>query len=133
MCPPPHSTPPHSTPPLLWRVRRETAGTSSSKYGHAKGVVGLADDGTGFWLVHSVPAFPSLAAPRVYAPYPSSGVRNGQAMLCVSLNATSIEVRARGGGWGWRRVEGEGWEPHAAFVFLLAHSYGGPCGPCVCE
>ncbi|EFX90243.1 hypothetical protein DAPPUDRAFT_39768 [Daphnia pulex] len=64
-------------------------GTSSETSAHAKGVVAF-DGQSGFWLVHSVPRFPP--APDGGPPgtkgnysYPTTGLRYGQTMLCVSL------------------------------------------------
>ena len=64
-------------------------GTSSATAAHAKGVVAF-DGQSGFWLVHSVPRFPP--APDGGPPgtkgnysYPTTGLRYGQTMLCVSL------------------------------------------------
>nr|CAH0105406.1 unnamed protein product [Daphnia galeata] len=64
-------------------------GTSSETAAHAKGVVAF-DGQSGFWLVHSVPRFPP--APNDGPPgtkgnylYPTTGLRYGQTMLCVSL------------------------------------------------
>lgn len=64
-------------------------GTSSETSAHAKGVVAF-DGQSGFWLVHSVPRFPP--APGDGPPgtkgnysYPTTGLRYGQTMLCVSL------------------------------------------------
>ncbi|KAM9384478.1 deoxyribonuclease-2-beta isoform 3-T3 [Pholidichthys leucotaenia] len=50
-------------------------------YGHTKGVL-LFDRSQGFWLLHSVPHFPSFPE-RGYL-YPSSGKVNGQTALCVT-------------------------------------------------
>ncbi|VDM48869.1 unnamed protein product [Toxocara canis] len=53
--------------------------------GHAKGVVVFNGD-SGFWLIHSVPNFPAI---RQYL-YPSSGLRNGQSFLCISMKTDSL-------------------------------------------
>ncbi|KHN88938.1 Cell-death-related nuclease 7 [Toxocara canis] len=57
--------------------------------GHAKGVVVFNGD-SGFWLIHSVPNFP---ATRQYL-YPSSGLRNGQSFLCISMKTDSLSSLA---------------------------------------
>ncbi|XP_075758511.1 deoxyribonuclease-2-alpha [Pelodiscus sinensis] len=54
--------------------------SSSSSRGHTKGVV-LLDRHQGFWLRHSTPHFPPLAA---YA-WPHSALHNGQSFLCVTF------------------------------------------------
>ncbi|XP_059352361.1 deoxyribonuclease-2-alpha-like isoform X2 [Daphnia carinata] len=65
-------------------------GTSSELAAHAKGVVAF-DGQSGFWLVHSVPRFPSAPGgdrspeTRTNYSYPANGLRYGQTMLCVSL------------------------------------------------
>ncbi|CAN9500367.1 unnamed protein product [Ophioblennius macclurei] len=50
-------------------------------YGHTKGVL-LFDRSQGFWLLHSIPHFPSF--PEKGYIYPSSGKVNGQTALCVT-------------------------------------------------
>uniref|UniRef100_A0A224XVG7 Putative deoxyribonuclease ii n=1 Tax=Panstrongylus lignarius TaxID=156445 RepID=A0A224XVG7_9HEMI len=57
-------------------------------YGHTKGVIG-ADENNGFWLIHSVPHFPSLN--HEYS-YPQSGHKNGQSMLCISFLKDQIDT-----------------------------------------
>nr|XP_045617204.1 deoxyribonuclease-2-alpha-like isoform X2 [Procambarus clarkii] len=59
-------------------------GTKSFTKGHTKGVVVMTAQG-GFWLVHSVPKYPP--PPEDGYTYPSSAVRYGQTMLCISLSS----------------------------------------------
>ncbi|VDO31093.1 Uncharacterized protein BM_BM17983 [Brugia malayi] len=56
---------------------------------HAKGVAVFGNT-SGFWLVHSVPKFPSL---KRYS-YAENGQTYGQSFLCVTLKTTSIKVFA---------------------------------------
>uniref|UniRef100_A0A914WQT2 Deoxyribonuclease II n=1 Tax=Plectus sambesii TaxID=2011161 RepID=A0A914WQT2_9BILA len=58
---------------------------SDSYRGHTKGVL-LFDSSAGYWLMHSVPQFPS----RDTYSYPESGRRNGQSILCVSFSTSSL-------------------------------------------
>ncbi|KAK9498869.1 hypothetical protein O3M35_003424 [Rhynocoris fuscipes] len=60
---------------------------SKESFGHTKGVMAANKNG-GFWLIHSVPAFPSVA--EKYS-YPERGHRNGQSMLCITLPANQID------------------------------------------
>jgi len=54
---------------------------------HAKGV--LASNGkTGFWLLHSVPAFPDLSLSKYDW---NASTIYGQSMLCISLSATQVD------------------------------------------
>nr|CDP91568.1 BMA-CRN-7 [Brugia malayi] len=53
---------------------------------HAKGVAVFGNT-SGFWLVHSVPKFPSL---KRYS-YAENGQTYGQSFLCVTLKTTSIK------------------------------------------
>lgn len=55
--------------------------------GHTKGIV-VADEHSGFWLVHSVPKYPDYSA--TYS-YPHSGRHYGQSFLCISVNSTEID------------------------------------------
>lgn len=57
--------------------------------GHSKGVV-VTDGNTGFWLIHSVPKFPSeLQQPYQY---PSTGKVYGQSFLCITVNVDQMEL-----------------------------------------
>uniref|UniRef100_A0A1A9WCM8 Uncharacterized protein n=1 Tax=Glossina brevipalpis TaxID=37001 RepID=A0A1A9WCM8_9MUSC len=61
-------------------------GTVKSGGAHAKGV--LATDGvTGFWLIHSVPKFPTIP---LYS-YPATGAIYGQSFLCITFSASEME------------------------------------------
>ena len=62
-------------------------GDSSRKYGHTKGFV-LSDGTLGFWLVHSVPKFPSC--PEKYQ-FPKSGWKYGQIFMCVSIKDSNLD------------------------------------------
>ena len=59
-------------------------GNTSFTDGHTKGVVGF-NEKNGFWLVHSVPKFPTA---DVYG-YPHTGRRYGQSFLCISLGTVA--------------------------------------------
>jgi len=62
-------------------------GTTSSTYGHTKGVLGF--DGTsGFWLVQSTPRWPPLKA-NGYA-YGDQSKIYGQTFLCVTYSASTL-------------------------------------------
>lgn len=60
--------------------------TSIGSKGHTKGVV-MADNGGGFWLVHSVPHFPAVGSNYFY---PNSAAVYGQSFLCISLNSANL-------------------------------------------
>ncbi|BES93530.1 deoxyribonuclease II [Nesidiocoris tenuis] len=57
-----------------------------SKYGHTKGVVGADTEG-GFWLVHSIPHFPTLESYE----YPKTALRYGQSALCISMGSKELD------------------------------------------
>lgn len=60
------------------------AAVSDASYGHAKGVVAFDGD-SGFWMVHSVPHFPS-AVTKGYS-FPEGGTSYGQLILCLTFSA----------------------------------------------
>ncbi|XP_072015554.1 plancitoxin-1-like [Amphiura filiformis] len=60
----------------------------STSKGHTKGVVAL-DAEYGFWLVHSVPAFPSKGSSG-YS-YPSNAETFGQTLLCMTFSFAQFE------------------------------------------
>jgi len=64
---------------LMYNDETPEGKTSSSK-GHAKGVT-MFDQTSGFWLLHSVPKFPTA---DVYS-YPNGGRKFGQMLFCVSF------------------------------------------------
>ncbi|GFY54042.1 deoxyribonuclease-2 [Trichonephila inaurata madagascariensis] len=53
--------------------------------GHLKGVVAFTGK-SGFWLIHSIPKFSGVNEYN----YPSNALVNGQSILCVTFNTTSL-------------------------------------------
>ena len=68
-------------------------GNTSFNHAHSKGVIVMGKS-VGFWLVHSVPKYPSLLAAKRYG-YPHTGQMYGQSFLCISL-ATSASAESIG-------------------------------------
>jgi deoxyribonuclease II len=62
-------------------------GQTDGTRGHTKGVV-VANDISGFWLVHSVPKYPP--APEEGYNYPHSGLPYGQSFLCMSFTGDQM-------------------------------------------
>ncbi|XP_005385218.1 PREDICTED: deoxyribonuclease-2-beta [Chinchilla lanigera] len=61
----------------------------SRNFGHTKGVL-LWNRIQGFWLIHSIPRFPPI--PEEGYDYPSSGRRNGQSGICITLKYNQYET-----------------------------------------
>lgn len=68
-----------------------TTGDCSSIYGHSKGVVGWSLNSNGFWLVHSVPKFPSVVS-QGYSGIPSAELIYAQSFLCISTNNVGLDT-----------------------------------------
>lgn len=66
-------------------------GPASSSGGHCKGVLATTVVG-GFWLVHSVPLFPSFPADAIVW---NASTIYGQSFLCSSVNATAADGIAK--------------------------------------
>jgi len=62
-------------------------GTTSSTYGHSKGVVGF-DGSSGFWLIHSVPRWPETQA-STYE-FPDNERIYGQNFICITLGLSQM-------------------------------------------
>lgn len=75
---------------MLYNDEHADGGKKDFLRGHAKGVA-VFDSQSGFWLIHSVPNFPSVTSYK----YPISGLRNGQSFLCITLNAESLPTFAK--------------------------------------
>ncbi|XP_071820989.1 plancitoxin-1-like [Apostichopus japonicus] len=60
-------------------------GRKTSSRGHTKGVLAF-DNQTGFWLIHSVPMFPSN---KSYS-WPENAVVYGQSMICVTFKSSEM-------------------------------------------
>lgn len=77
----------------MWVVYNDepTNGKVTFTLGHSKGIV-VADNSTGFWLVHSVPKFPQLPYQNNNSySYPNTGIKFGQSFLCVSMTAGELD------------------------------------------
>lgn len=77
----------------MWAVYNDepTNGKTTFTLGHSKGMV-VADNSSGFWLVHSVPKFPKLPYQNNNSyMYPTTGVKYGQSFLCVSMVAKELD------------------------------------------
>lgn len=58
-------------------------------FGHTKGEVGF-DKETGFWVIQSVPNFPSRVAEGYI--YPRTGFKYGQMMMCISFKSSMFHA-----------------------------------------
>jgi len=77
----------------MWAIYNDepTNENKSFTMGHTKGIV-VADNSSGFWLVHSVPKFPQLPYQNNNSyTYPRTGVRYGQSFLCVSMLTKELD------------------------------------------
>ncbi|KAJ8969395.1 hypothetical protein NQ314_001794 [Rhamnusium bicolor] len=59
---------------------------SKANKGHNKGVV-MANNTSGFWLVHSVPHFPETGVSYIF---PRTGAVFGQSFLCISMDLNNL-------------------------------------------
>lgn len=59
-----------------------------NNHGHTKGVV-VANDISGFWMIHSVPKFPPDLEHGIYD-YPHTGTIYGQSFLCISFTGDQL-------------------------------------------
>lgn len=64
-----------------------TNAKSNGSRGHTKGVV-VANDISGFWLIHSVPKYPPSIEESY--DYPKSGSIYGQSFLCISFTGDEM-------------------------------------------
>jgi deoxyribonuclease II len=62
---------------------------SHDGYGHTKGVMTF-ENASGFWLIHSVPLFPTAASTGKYS-YDDGSKDYGQSFFCLSLDRSNIE------------------------------------------
>ncbi|GAM17409.1 hypothetical protein SAMD00019534_005840 [Acytostelium subglobosum LB1] len=78
--------------PYLWLMYNDqpTGISVPSSYAHSKGVIGFSDS-QGFWLIHSVPQFPTDPHKGGYG-YPESGHVNGQSFLCVTYGSSEFDA-----------------------------------------
>jgi len=65
----------------------DLSGTSSSTYGHTKGVLGFDMQG-GFWLIHSTPGWPPARTSGY--DYTNSSKIYGQSFLCINFDITTL-------------------------------------------
>lgn len=64
---------------------------TSFELGHTKGAI-LADSDTGFWLIHSVPKFPTSPGKHQQYSYPETGLIYGQSFLCITLKTQNLNI-----------------------------------------
>jgi len=76
----------------MWAVYNDepTNHNTQGTLGHSKGMV-VANNSSGFWLVHSVPKFPQLPYQNNSYTYPSTAKKFGQSFLCMSMAAKELD------------------------------------------
>ncbi len=68
-------------------LERFAADNPGDEYGHTKGVAGISSDvSAGFWLLHSVPKFPTRTG-STYDGYPTSGEVCVRMFVCIGGTA----------------------------------------------
>ena len=73
---------------IVYNDQKPPDGQTQTGTAHAKGVV-VSTSARGFWLIHTIPKFISDPQKNKYE-YPSSGHRNGQVGLCISMKIDQI-------------------------------------------
>jgi len=69
--------------------------TPSASYGHAKGVLGIEEDGeNSFWLLHSTPHFPAPSGSSKFY-FPDGEIKFGQTFLCMTLGSQQLDKIAQ--------------------------------------
>lgn len=71
---------------LIYNDERPGKASSSTKWGHTKGVLAF-DDKSGYWLIHSVPKFPDVGQYQ----FPAASKEHGQMFICVTYNFSAID------------------------------------------
>ena len=80
---------------VVWNDEIPNSETYNYTVGHSKGLFALADDGTGFYLIHSIPQFPQ--GPRSSSSYTALGHNAwtyGQNMYCFSTTGPYLDTLA---------------------------------------
>ncbi|KAM5256291.1 deoxyribonuclease-2-beta [Ctenodactylus gundi] len=84
-----HASKSNNTAYLIYNDGVPSSVGYNRKYGHTKGLL-LWNRIQGFWLIHSIPRFPP--PPEEDYDYPSTGKRNGQSGICVTLKYNQYEA-----------------------------------------
>ncbi|UYV64169.1 crn-7 [Cordylochernes scorpioides] len=68
---------------------------TSQKSGHAKGILGFNKDGSGMWIMHSIPKFPAVDYDTgITSPIDPRQLQYAQMAICISLNASAMAEAA---------------------------------------
>lgn len=84
-----HASQDNNTAYLIYNDGVPNAVNYSGKYGHTKGLL-LWNRVQGFWLIHSIPRFPSV--PEEGYDYPLTGKKNGQTGICVTFKYSQYKA-----------------------------------------